>query len=123
MRGELGIWDGNAMELGCDDCCTKKKEKEKETYHYFLLFCLCLQLNIALTERGAISKFKNTIVQGAIFHPALLWLWRRPETTALIQPLVWERPYATGVVVYKKNSIFQTTSFFFFFFSFSFFFF
>ena len=28
--------------------------------------------------------------------PALLWLWRRPEATALIRPLAWEPPYATG---------------------------
>ena len=27
---------------------------------------------------------------------ALLWLWRRPEVTALIQPLAWEPPYAKG---------------------------
>ena len=29
--------------------------------------------------------------------PALLWLWRRPATTALIQPLAWESQYAKGV--------------------------
>ena len=28
--------------------------------------------------------------------PALLWLWRRPVATALIRPLAWEPPYATG---------------------------
>jgi len=28
--------------------------------------------------------------------PALLWLWRRPETTAPSQPLAWEPPYAAG---------------------------
>ena len=26
----------------------------------------------------------------------LLWLWRRPVATALIQPLAWEPPYAAG---------------------------
>ena len=31
--------------------------------------------------------------------PALLWLWRRPEATALIQPLAWEPPYALGVAL------------------------
>ena len=30
-------------------------------------------------------------------EPTLLWLWRRPETTALIRPLAWEPPYALGV--------------------------
>ena len=28
--------------------------------------------------------------------PMLLWLWRRPAATALIQPLAWEPPYAIG---------------------------
>ena len=29
--------------------------------------------------------------------PALLWLWCRPVAMALIRPLAWEPPYATGV--------------------------
>ena len=28
--------------------------------------------------------------------PALLWLWCRPAATALVGPLAWESPYATG---------------------------
>ena len=28
--------------------------------------------------------------------PALLWLWHKPATTALIRPLAWESPYAAG---------------------------
>ena len=28
--------------------------------------------------------------------PALLWLCCRPAATALIQPLAWKPPYATG---------------------------
>ena len=28
--------------------------------------------------------------------PALLWLWYRPVAMALIRPLAWEPPYATG---------------------------
>ena len=28
--------------------------------------------------------------------PTLLWLWRRLMATALIRPLAWEPPYATG---------------------------
>ena len=31
--------------------------------------------------------------------PALLWLWRRPAATALIRPLAWEPPYATGAAL------------------------
>ena len=30
---------------------------------------------------------------------ALLWLWHRPVATALIQPLAWEPPYATGTAL------------------------
>ena len=29
----------------------------------------------------------------------LLWLWRGPAAAALIQPLAWEPPYATGVAL------------------------
>ena len=28
--------------------------------------------------------------------PMLLWLWHRPEATALTRPLVWEPPYTAG---------------------------
>ena len=30
---------------------------------------------------------------------ALLWLWRRPAATALIRPLAWEPPRATGAAL------------------------
>ena len=33
----------------------------------------------------------------------LLWLWRRPETTAPIQPLAWESPYVVGVALKKPK--------------------
>ena len=29
----------------------------------------------------------------------LLWVWRRPAATALIRPLAWEPPYATGAAL------------------------
>ena len=35
--------------------------------------------------------------------PALLWLWRRPEATALIPPLAWEPPYATGAALARQK--------------------
>ena len=35
--------------------------------------------------------------------PELLWLWRRPVATALIQPLIWKPPYATGVALEKAK--------------------
>jgi len=31
--------------------------------------------------------------------PALLWLWHRPAAAALIQPLVWELPFAVGAAL------------------------
>ena len=31
--------------------------------------------------------------------PELLWLWYRPEATALIGPLAWEPPHAAGAVL------------------------
>ena len=35
--------------------------------------------------------------------PALLWLWHRPAATALIRPLGWELPYATGAATEKTK--------------------
>ena len=35
--------------------------------------------------------------------PALLWLWYRLAAAALIRPLAWELPYATGVALKKKG--------------------
>ena len=32
---------------------------------------------------------------------ALLWLWYRPETAALIRPLAWEPSYAEGAALEK----------------------
>jgi len=34
---------------------------------------------------------------------ALLWLWCRPEATALIRPLAWELPYAVGETLEKTK--------------------
>ena len=35
--------------------------------------------------------------------PTLLWLWGRPAATALIRPLAWEPPYATGAALEKAR--------------------
>ena len=35
--------------------------------------------------------------------PVLLWLWHRLAAAALIRPLAWELPYATGVALKKKK--------------------
>ena len=34
----------------------------------------------------------------------LLWLWCRPAAMALIRPLVWEPPYATGVALKRQKT-------------------
>jgi len=34
---------------------------------------------------------------------ASLWLWCRPATAALIQPLTWELPYAADMAVKRKK--------------------
>ena len=33
----------------------------------------------------------------------LLWLWHRPVAAALIGPLAWEPPYATGAALKSKK--------------------
>ena len=35
--------------------------------------------------------------------PALLWLCCRPAAVALIQPLVWEHPYAAGAALKRQK--------------------
>ena len=33
----------------------------------------------------------------------LLWLWYRPAAAAMIQPLAWETPQATGAALKSKS--------------------
>ena len=40
---------------------------------------------------------------GGSSDPTLLWLWCRPEATALIWPLAWETPYAMGEALKRQN--------------------
>ena len=35
--------------------------------------------------------------------PMLLWLWCRPEATALIRPLAWELPYAACAALKRQQ--------------------
>ena len=37
------------------------------------------------------------------WDPVLLWLWCRPAAVALILPLAWEAPDATGMALKKKK--------------------
>ena len=41
---------------------------------------------------------------------ALLWSWRRPAATALIRPLAWESPHATGAALKKTKTKTKTKS-------------
>ena len=34
---------------------------------------------------------------------AWMWVWRRPVAAALIRPLAWEPPYATGAALEKAK--------------------
>ena len=43
------------------------------------------------------------VVHRCSSNPALLWLWCRLEATALIQPLAWEPPYATGTALKSQK--------------------
>ena len=43
------------------------------------------------------------VVHRGSLDPMLLWLWCRPATVALIQPLAWELPCATGAALKKKK--------------------
>ena len=36
--------------------------------------------------------------------PALLWLWHRLATTALIRPLAWETSYTMGAALEKTHT-------------------
>ena len=36
--------------------------------------------------------------------PTLLWLWRRPEATALNRFLTWELPHAAGAALKDKKT-------------------
>ena len=36
--------------------------------------------------------------------PVLLWLWYKPAAAAMIQPLAWEIPYATGAAPKSKKT-------------------
>ena len=41
--------------------------------------------------------------------PLLLWQWCRPAAAALIRPLAWELPYATGAALKSKQTQNQKT--------------
>ena len=50
------------------------------------------------------------IGHGCGSDPELLWLWCKPTAKALIRPLAWELPYASGVALKKKKKKFEFES-------------
>ena len=42
-------------------------------------------------------------ITDAVLDPVLLWLWGRPGAAALIRPLAWELPYATGAAPKRQK--------------------
>ena len=65
---------------------------------------------LGCSHRGAVGTnlTRNHEVGGS--NPELLWLWlqHRPAATALIHPLAWELPYATGAALKSKGQNKQT---------------
>jgi len=39
-----------------------------------------------------------------VLDPTLLWLWQRPAATALIRPLAWEPPCASGAALWRQKT-------------------
>ena len=61
--------------------------------------------------QGLTNPTRNHEVSGSILglaqwvkDLAMLWLWCRPATTAQIQNLSWEPPYATGGALTKTKT-------------------
>ena len=65
---------------------------------------------ISIVAQWLMNPTRNHEIAGSILallswvkDLALLWLWHRPAATALIRPLVWEPPYATGAALEKTK--------------------
>jgi len=87
----------NVKRLQCSmnwENCLGCKNKDTRSSHH------------SSAERNLTSIHENAglipgLTQG-VKDLVLLWLWCSPATTASIQPLAWEPPYAIGVALKKK---------------------
>ena len=52
----------------------------------------------------SLSRLKIRPCDGCSLDLALLWLWHRPAAAALIQPLPWKLPYASGVALKRQQT-------------------
>ena len=57
----------------------------------------------SLSGWGSGLAMSSGVVRRCGSNPVLLCLWGGPAAVALIQPLAWELPYATGAVLKKKK--------------------
>ena len=53
--------------------------------------------------KGAGIAVSRSIGHKCDLEPELLWLWYRLVAVVPIQPLAWELPYATGIVLEKRE--------------------
>ena len=65
---------------------------------------------------GLVQWVRNPALSFGVGHRcssdlALLWLWCRPAAAALIRPLAWELPYATGMVLKRPKKKYHYISF------------
>ena len=60
----------------------------------------------SLSGLGSSVTVNCSIVYRHGLDSALLWLWLRPAAVALIQPLAWEHPYASGAALKRQKQFF-----------------
>ena len=67
--------------------------------------------SLALLSRLRIWRVSCGVGRRCGLNLSWLWLWRRPAAAALIRPLAWEPPYASGAVLKKqtnKQNVYQS---------------
>ena len=77
----------------------KEKTKTRHAFKKLLwkLFSFFKTKTKTHTQKNSTKKHHQTCLgRKCSLDPALLWLWYGPAAAALIGPLAWECPYATG---------------------------
>ena len=62
--------------------------------------------NLGLTQciKGSSGAMSCSVGHRHGSDPKMLWLWCRPAAAALVQPLPWQLPYATGVALKRQKN-------------------